>query len=449
MGVRYPLKMGLEARLNGSIALIIVLILGLTFAWAIRDARLSIRQEASASVNLALGLIDAALSSGEIRPATLHQWLDRIAHIDRIRHLRIESVTNLESPVQRQSSGLSLHQGVPDWFYWAVATEPLAVVRAVNVVDESPTYIRIHSNAEDEIREAWDETKGFMGLILLMALAIYASVHMVVGRALRPVNQIMDGLNAIEGGDYDRELEISGLPEIDRISQGINHLSSTLRASRQENRALTRHARGLVEEERRYLARELHDELGQSLSLIKFAATGLKRKEAFQREDALHQITQTCDRLFQVVRDMVRKLRPSVLDELGLTASLEDLVANWRITSPEVSITLHCDDGIDAETTESGIDLLRITQECLSNVARHANATKIDVRLKRLGQSPSSGVVLSIQDDGSGFDSEAQPMGFGLKGIRERVEGLSGVYRIESQPGSGTWVWVHLPSAEQ
>jgi two-component system, NarL family, sensor histidine kinase UhpB len=444
-------KPGLETRLNLSIACIILLIIGLTFVWAIRDARLSIRQEASASVGLALGLIDAAWVSGEMRPAYVHLWLDRVAHIEKIRHLRIRAIPWSDSSSNAPSLASSPSPtGVPGWFRWAVASQPMEVIRELKVAGDDPMHIVIQSNAEDEIQEAWNETKGFMTLILLMALTIYLAVHWVVGRALRPVNQMVEGLNAIEAGNFDHRIEVSGLPEMDRISQGINHLSETLKASRDENRALTRHSRELVEKERQSISRELHDELGQSLSLIKFSASTLKRKGVFEGEDALVQITKTCDHLFGVIRDMVRRLRPSALDELGLLASLEDLVENWRTSRPGVFIHLSCAEGVDAVAEEASIDLLRIVQECLSNIARHADATRIDIHLE-LGVSSGEDplIMLTVSDDGCGFDPMIAVQGFGLKGIRERAESLKGRCQIESSPGSGTRIHIELPGGIQ
>ena len=439
-------KPGLETRLNLSIGLIILITTGLSFAWTIKDARDSVQKEAKASVSLALGLIDASLTMGESGSQTIHAWLDHIAHLDQIRHLRITTGhQGVPALIQGQRQRSEYNDDVPSWFRWAVSSEPIEVVREVRLEKEGAIQIHIQSYAEDEILEAWDETKGFLSLIFLLALAIYIAVHLIASRALRPIATILDGLSSIEHGDLETPIKESGLPELDQIAQNINQLSTTLKAARDENRALTRHSHFLVEEERKSLARELHDELGQSLSLIKVSAASLKRKPQFQHEEAINVVLQTCDRLFSVVRDMMRKLRPSTLDELGLVASLEDLVDSWNSSNSELEIDLKYSLDVDEAAGSSSVDLLRMIQECIVNTVKHGNASRLDIELNVIQGAQSSWLNLKVQDDGCGFDIQAPRKGFGLKGIKERVEGLGGKLSILSPSGGGVLIEVKVP----
>lgn len=436
------LKLSLESRLNLSIAFIMLFIIGLGSGWAVHDARESVRREAGASVGLALGLIDAALSAGNLRPSSIHAWVEKISHVDRIRHLRIAVTSSNAGPVLQGGSALDNQaDGVPKWFRWAVVSEPLVVVREVKFGTERPVYIHIESYAEDEIREAWEEVQGFLMLQGLLLLAIYGAVHLLAGRAVRPVAPILKGLNAIEEGDYDTRLPRFGLSELDRISAGINHLSSSLKASRDENRALTRHSLSIQEEERRSIAQEIHDEFGQNLTAIKMMSGAMVTNPSAGAK-ADHEIQRLCDRLFCVVRSLMRRLRPMVLEDLGLKAAISDLRDHWLITSPDLEIIFHCDSALDELRGEMSLEIYRIIQEALTNTLRHSGGTLSEISIKET--SPTT-IQLIIKDNGRGISQSKERRGFGLLGMRERVASLKGQFKLINRPGQGLEIRIELP----
>jgi len=419
-----------------------VLIISLGFIWAVRDARESVRQEAKASVGLALGLIDAALLFGDPKPYAIHGWVERISHMDRIRHLRISVTSNSSGPVLQSIHHPLLEAGsVPDWFRWAVATEPLVVVREVKLGIESPLFIHVESYAEDEIREAWDEVQGFLLLQGLLLIAIYLSVHFIAGRALRPVGRILRGLNAMEEGDYDTRLPRFGLSELDRLSSGINHLSSSLRASRDENRALTRHSLTIQEEERRSIAQEIHDEFGQNLTAIKMMSGAMVSDPGLVAK-ADQEIQRLCDRLFGVVRSLMRRLRPMVLEDLGLNAAITDLRDHWQAMSPELEIIIDCDPLLEELKGELGLEIYRIIQEALTNTLRHSGGHRSTVEIDQ--RDPRT-ISLRIKDDGRGMPDPLPRRGFGLLGMRERVASLKGQFNLINRPGQGLEILIFLP----
>lgn len=420
-----------------------LLIIGLGFGWAIRDARESVRREAGASVGLALGLIDAVLLAGDLKPSAIHGWVEKISHIDRMRHLRI-AVTSNESipPVARGMAKQGRpDDGVPNWFRWAVVSEPIVVVREVRFGSEPPVLIHVESYAEDEIREAWEEVQGFLVLQGLLLLAIYGAVHLLAGRAVRPVTPILKGLNAIEQGDYDARLPRFGLSELDKISAGINHLSSSLKASRDEIRALTRHSLSIQEEERRSIAQEIHDEFGQNLTAIKMmsaamathSSTGVKADQEIQR---------LCDRLFGVVRSLMRRLRPMVLEDLGLNAAITDLKDHWQNTSPDLEIVFRCDSALDQLKGDMSLEIYRIIQEALTNTLRHSGATQLRISIEKM--TPNS-IQVIIEDNGRGISKSDERRGFGLLGMRERVASLKGQFKLINRPGQGLEIRLVLP----
>lgn len=419
-----------------------VLIIGLGFVWAVRDARNSVRQEAKASVGLALGLIDAALVAGDLKQSAIHGWVEKVSHLDRIRHLRILVSASEAGPVliggQNQEASVNC---VPGWFRWAVASEPLIVVREVRLGGGPPLYIHVESYAEDEIREAWEEVQGFLILQGLLLLAIYISVHFIAGRALRPVSSILNGLNAMVEGDYDTRLPRFGLNELDRVSAGINHLSATLKASRDENRALTRHSLAIQEEERRSIAQEIHDEFGQNLTAIKMMS-GAMINNPGMGVMADREIQRLCDRLFGVVRSLMRRLRPMVLEDLGLKAAISDLREHWQVTAPELEIGIRCDSELEGLKGPMSIEIYRIIQEALTNTLRHSGASRAEVQVEL--RDPEM-IALVLKDNGRGMRQTRPQKGFGLLGMRERIASLKGKFKLINRPGQGLEIRILLP----
>ncbi len=446
---RQGLRLSLRARLSLMIGLTMLLILGLGFLFAIYSARQSVAEEVDSTVNLAMQLIEAGLAEHRDSDRPISAWLAQLDHLDRTRHLRIRIDQSPATLADRAVRVRETSYQAPHWFVWAVSPEPVIADKRLTIDGQPDISIRVEAAAGDEIDEAWLETRGFLTLILVLAGAIYAVVHVAVGRAFRSVGIILEGLEEIEKGDYDARLPHFPLPEFDRISQAFNHMAETLENARRENRMLTQQSLAIQEEERRYLAQELHDELGQSLTAIKVMAASLRHSGGCVKE-AVEQIMSICDRLFGVVRGMMRRLRPTVLDELGLTASLEDLIEHWRARHPGIDWTLQCEDGVDECAGAVRIHLFRIVQECLTNIIRHSGARRAGVRLGLAVRPESSDleIRLAVEDDGCGFDPGQSRGGLGVSGMRERVVSLGGQFALDTAPGRGVTILVTVPCGD-
>jgi signal transduction histidine kinase len=208
----------------------------------------------------------------------------------------------------------------------------------------------------------------------------------------------------------------------------------------------------ISEEERRHLARELHDELGQYLNAIKLDAIDLRDHHSAASADAQRRSTSIIaivDRLQATVGDMVRRLRPPGLDELGLAAAIEDCIDGWRRRLPAVHFDLHVTDE-SADLGESrNMALFRVIQEALTNIAKHAQARHVAIRLDSgVPGSPVHGpIVLQVNDDGVGVPAVAPRTGAGLVGMRERIETLGGVFEARNDVPRGFRIRATLPSA--
>jgi signal transduction histidine kinase len=216
-----------------------------------------------------------------------------------------------------------------------------------------------------------------------------------------------------------------------------------------QNRELAQQHLQIQEAERKHLARELHDELGQYLNAIKLDAVTLTASPTTDagavHKSAAHIVT-TVDHLHGVVSDMIRRLRPAGLDELGLQAALESCVDHWRGRLPQTRFALSCSGGLDDLGEAMNLGIYRLIQEGLTNAHKHAAAKRVDISLRRSDASDADGSVeLLISDDGRGMNDNAAIGGYGIRGMRERVEMLGGRFAIESLPGRGTTIHVTLP----
>ncbi len=233
----------------------------------------------------------------------------------------------------------------------------------------------------------------------------------------------------------------------------------------EENRCLTRHRLHIQEEERRSLAHDLHDELGQCLSAIRADAVSICQRSA--RNDArIHESAQAIvtvsNRVQDVVRSMMRRLRPPALNTLGLVETLRAAILAWR-EHQQVSCQFTARGDLGTLGDAVDIQLYRIVQECLTNIAKHALATRADISLVRSSvppaewppdatavASPCAGrdaLYLRVCDNGCGIRAGGTRAGLGLLGMQERASSLRGVFQLQSQPGLGTCVAVCIPLA--
>ncbi len=223
-----------------------------------------------------------------------------------------------------------------------------------------------------------------------------------------------------------------------------------------ENRFLIQQSLAVQEGERRHLARELHDELGQCITAIQADAKIIsERGPACDSRVATSAtaIQQVATHIYEVVHSMMQRLRPGMLDDLGLVDTLKEEVDVWRARQPDTVYELSIGDGLSSLGEEINITLYRIVQECLTNIAKHAGARRVMIRLAIVDALPDiaartqggHGLRLIIEDDGVGMDRTLRGPGLGLIGMRERVEAFNGHFSIVSQPGEGTTISVDLP----
>jgi two-component system, NarL family, sensor histidine kinase UhpB len=447
--------MSLRFRLNLVIASSMLLIVGVGTVFTILNARQSVLEEIDSSMNLALRSVAAGLSDPAGRENPIAYWRSRIGGAAKSRHLQIRIIPADGEPVDlAETYRSSSAEAAPAWFDWWIRPQPRTRSQVVET-GEAPIRIVVRDDPNDEIVEAWREARALFGLIFLQALLVGTLVHITLGRGLRSVPVILKGLESIESGNFRERLPDFDIPEFSRIAAAFNHAASALEKARAENRALASRTLTLQEEERRTLAQELHDELGQSLTAVKVTAASVMKAHPEIRA-GLEPILSICDHLFLVLRSMMRRLRPTMLDELGLGAALEDMIGSWRQYNRDTKVRLFLDDSVELCADTAKIHLFRIVQEALNNITRHAKASTVDVSLQSIapeeagaiGDEPdraSTWTRLTISDDGCGFDAGSVPAGFGLLGMRERCESLGGRFLLRTLLGAGVSITVEVP----
>jgi signal transduction histidine kinase len=308
--------------------------------------------------------------------------------------------------------------------------------------------------------EAWHGAGRLMTALLIALPLLCAAVYAALARVLRPTRLIGAGLERIARGDLAARLPPFDLAELTAIRDVFNQLAESLALTLAERNELTRRLIALQDEERKHLARELHDEFGQSLAAIRALAASARQTAAQDCPlllDECDRIARTATGMMETLRGALFRLRPPDVEELGLAASLDGLIAGWNGRSrgqPRFQLKLAGDfDGLAAAI---GDNLYRIAQEAITNAAKHAEASEVVLRLAMRdarddtvdvdNKDLEKQIELTVEDDGRASE-RAVKSGMGLLGMRERVASLGGRLTFDARPGLGAVLRVIIPVA--
>ena len=333
------------------------------------------------------------------------------------------------------------------WFAAAVQTlfgTHAAVAQSISTRSDTAGTVSAIADPDAAISLAWQHIVDNIHVALLMALAIAFFASLAIAHTLAPAQQIVAALQRMAHGQYRTSLPRFRSMELAMIGQAVGDLGERLAQATEERAVLTRRLLEIRNDERRALARELHDEFGQNLSaILAFAsiieATGAQEQAESQvkskaksdvAQDA-RMISQATHRIMACLRDTLNRLRHPPAEELGLEACLVSLVDSWRsqnATQPMIQLDLQ-GDLADVRGTVAAT-AYRVAQECLTNSLRHSAAREIVLRIERRTGTENA-LLIRVEDDGGGDAAKvAQSAGFGLTGIRERVAALGGSLSI-------------------
>jgi two-component system sensor histidine kinase UhpB len=447
--------MSLQLKINLIVGALTLLFVAAVFELQVRSMRDSVTEEVVAANRVASQMLNrtAWLYAAQGTPAMLAflQGVGRIRSNDLI--LYDGSGNELyRSPPSPYKAG----RFAPPWFDRLVAPPP-----SVQSIQFPDGKLVMSSNASRAVIDAWDYVVGLAISAAGLLVAVNLLVFWLVRRTVRPFGSIVRALDSLQAGHFDVVLPRLPGKEAGAIGVAFNrmvgdlqaHLETERRAARAErqlsdNRELTRWIDRQIEQERRLIARELHDELGQSVTAMRSMALSIAqrvRQVDPEAERAARVIADESSRLYDAMHGIIPRLTPLVLDNFGLGEALADLVERTRRSQPELRIDLQVDLQEQALGSDATLALYRGAQEGMTNALRHGHARHVQLTL----QGGRDGVALTLVDDGDGMPSEARE-GQGHHGLRwlaERVEGLGGSFHIGPAARRGVELCIRLPAA--
>jgi signal transduction histidine kinase len=302
-------------------------------------------------------------------------------------------------------------------------------------------------NNHIQTARAWNNLQAVIGVLFASILAVCLLVYFTINRMLQPAQRIITDLEEMRNGQLDIRLPSFAIKEWQRTSDAINQLASSQEEIIANNKQLALKLMNIQQEEHRYIARELHDEFGQCLAGINAITASIHQTAKTQHPELAAEvktISPITHHMMDVLRNLLTRLRPVDVDDLGLNASLEKLITSWNNRSSgktKYQLTLNGDTNTFPEPLP--VNIYRIVQECLTNIAKHAGASTASVRLSH---QKNQNIELEITDDGiaktNDFDNA---IGVGLLGIRERVAALGGELSLMSNETGGLTISITIP----
>lgn len=444
--------MSLKLRLNIMITCLLLIVLLIGAVFMLINARENVRAEIESTANLALHLLDREILAFSGTPIGGPNAMPfQLASLNHIRHLRIEffNMQGILRDTNQQGKEAANHRVPPRWFVRLMTNiDPLNYVSRTVIFGGKPVgQLVITPDPSYEIEETWDDTKDLLAVVFIFFISVNLLVYFAIDKALKPVGRILVALTDLENGKLETRLSDFELPELASIGKKFNGMAEKLELSIKRNLGLSRHIISLEEVERKSLARDLHDEIGQSITAIHVDAQAIINIKEINQASisnlrlSAQAILGVTKNMMGITHKILDRLRPDAIDKLGLKTALGDLVATWKSKLGGADCTLNISGDLEGFSETISITAYRIVQESLTNIARYANAKKVYVGILQ----EENTLVLMVEDDGDGFDTVSKTDGYGLTGMRERVEGLGGEFELDSAIDEGTRLVIRLP----
>lgn len=446
--------MKLRTRLNlvlaGLTATFVVVLIGAE----VRNLQLSLHEEIVAANRVASQMLGrlAASDSAEGGNDRVLEFLNSLGRV-RANDITLQTVDGAvlyRSPQSTYKAGRT----APAWFSRLMAPEATRNVFTL----PGGTQLSVQAEVSRAVLDAWDGLLVLLALAVAMLVIVNGLAFWLVDRALKPFPVITAGLARIEGGDLNHRLPALPGHEARTIGAAFNRMAQSVqdkviaerKASEaesrlEERRELARLVEQKIEEERRLIAHELHDEFGQSVTAIRSLAEAISAQGAQNPAtlEAAQLISAEAARLYDNMHGLIPRLTPFTLDTVGLGATLDSLVRDWQRRFPDVRLTARHELPTDLGSSVS-LAIYRIVQEGIINALRHAQATSVDIRVHSDGRR----IAISVRDNGVGLPADwARPGRFGLKGLEDRVSQLGGTFRVANAAHNGVEMQADIPLA--
>jgi two-component system sensor histidine kinase UhpB len=458
--------MSLRLKINLIVGLLAALFVAVVLALHLRNLRDAVSEEVVAANRVAVQMLQRTVrlytSQGTAGMLGFLQGVGRVRAND-IRMVDVDGRELYVSPPSTYKAG----RDAPAWFAALIAPQVKSELIAF-----PGGHIEAAPNASRAVLDAWDNIVRFAGIAVALLACVVALVTWLVGRAVRPFGAIVRAIGDVQAGRFDTSLPALPGREAGTIAQAFNrmvvqlrdHIETEKRAVRAEtklhdSRELARWVDRHVEEERRLIARELHDEFGQSVTAMRSMALAVAQgAKARADADTARTATLIADeamRLYDAMHGVIPRLAPLVLDRFGLAEALDDLARRTRAAHPALELVVQHDLEGAALDPDTALALYRGAQEGLTNAIQHGQATRVTITL---GQDPATappGIRLEVDDNGRGLPSEgARRAGhYGLRWLADRAEALGGSLEITShaparEAGTGARLLLRLPASD-
>ncbi|ATE60802.1 sensor histidine kinase [Thauera sinica] len=436
----------LRARVSRVLTGLLLLVIAIATAGWMHETRRAIHEEINAASRVAEQwvnvLVAETLRDRVQGPERLMAYLTAVGRLraNRLEVLDTDGRPIYVSPEPTYKAG----RFAPGWFARRLTPDV-----PTHIFDAGDRQIVLRPDASRAVLDAWDYFTAGLGWAFAAMLLIGLAVRLALDRALAPLAQINAALSRGAAGLFDTRLPSYGAAELDRLADSYNRLADHLDRSRalnvrlEEDQAFARALQLRLEEERRFIARELHDELGQGITAVRAIAGAMMQRceQLPQLHGSAQAILAMTDQMQDGVRAILHRLR-STAAGAAPDQVLRDYCTLWSGLHPEVGLDCRIEAPAWPVDETTSLAVLRLLQESLTNIARHARATRAEVVFGSEGDA----LVLRVSDNGRGLAAgHGMHDRFGIAGMRERVAALDGTLAIDTPAEGGLCVSARLP----
>ena len=358
-----------------------------------------------------------------------------ISELSGIRHLKIQFFDRNDVLLEETLNTPEEIKLPPSWFINIIESLSAKIFFSkINIEQrgELTGYVLIKPEPIFEYAEIWQQIKVGLWIIVSFLVLINFVVLLLFSHMIKPINKIIEGFEKLEAGNFKSKIRKSNILELDIIGKKFNSMIDNLRQNNNKIHKLSQNLINVQEQEKSELARDLHDELGQSLTALQAEAASIsKTKKKKSRDEAIFNVIKLSKNMMLSTREIIKKLNLGLIEDLGFESALIELFENWKRRFKGVKFEYSIDEkAIKKITKNKTAHLYRIFQEALTNISKHSSPKKIQISIKHIGNTDRTRILIS--NDGVINDSSNQE-GLGLIGIAERVNQIQGTLEISKK----------------
>lgn len=446
--------MSLRLKINLIFSLLTVLVFSILIVVEVNATRNSVREEMEASGRIASQLLGRI--SGFYSSEDLPELVAFLRETGRVRANEITLHDDAGTLLYRSPPSVyKAGRNAPQW-YASLITPP----QSEQIIQLNGSRLTVRTNPTRAILDGWDNLTDILLAQAVLFLLADLLIFWLMGRWLAPLEKIERGLREIEQGDHHVRLPALPGKEAGQMGRAFNRMaqaveenilvrqaSAEAQARLATQREFTQMLHSRIEEERAALARELHDELGQSLTAIRSISKSILQHPDIAGgpiERSAQMLFDTAGMTSDAMHRMIPRLRPIQLEGMGLVDAVRDLLTGTQQKHPDLKTELEVQGEIPVLGEALELSAYRIVQEALTNVVRHAQASCAHIRIA----IQNNCLTLSIADDGKGAESLKRDGHYGVRGMQERAESLGGRVIFQTAPQGGLEVLVSVPILE-